>query len=107
VVVTLHQSNNKYPSGSQEFLIKKWLLYHNETLLTAGGNQAHWISHQLLIPNTYPIFKFRTRKGNFVTSFQEYYLGAGEMAQWVRALTALPKVRSSNPSNHMVAHNHL
>ena len=32
---------------------------------------------------------------------------AGEMAQWVRALTALLKVLSSNPSNHMVAHNHL
>jgi hypothetical protein len=32
--------------------------------------------------------------------------GPGEMAQWVRALTALLKVRSSNPSNHMVAHNH-
>jgi large subunit ribosomal protein L17e len=31
---------------------------------------------------------------------------AGEMALWVRALTALPKVLSSNPSNHMVAHNH-
>jgi hypothetical protein len=33
--------------------------------------------------------------------------GAGEMAQWLRALTALPKVLSSNPSNHMVAHNRL
>ena len=32
--------------------------------------------------------------------------GAGEMAQWLRAPTALPKVLSSNPSNHMVAHNH-
>jgi hypothetical protein len=31
---------------------------------------------------------------------------AGEMAQWVRALTTLPKVLSSNPTNHMVAHNH-
>jgi hypothetical protein len=29
------------------------------------------------------------------------------MAQWLRALTALPEVVSSNPSNHMVAHNHL
>jgi hypothetical protein len=29
------------------------------------------------------------------------------MDQWVRALTALPKFLSSNPSNHMVAHNHL
>jgi hypothetical protein len=31
----------------------------------------------------------------------------GEMAQWLRALAALPEVLSSNPSNHMVAHNHL
>jgi hypothetical protein len=31
---------------------------------------------------------------------------AGEMAQWLRAPTALPKVMSSNPSNHMMAHNH-
>ena len=30
---------------------------------------------------------------------------AGEMAQWLRTLTPLPKVLSSNLSNHMVAHN--
>jgi hypothetical protein len=29
---------------------------------------------------------------------------AGEMAQWLRALTAVPEVLSSIPSNHMVAH---
>jgi hypothetical protein len=28
------------------------------------------------------------------------------MAQRLRALTALPKVMSSNPSNHMVAYNY-
>jgi hypothetical protein len=33
--------------------------------------------------------------------------GAGEMAQWLRAPTALPEVLSSNPSTHTVAHNHL
>ena len=33
--------------------------------------------------------------------------GAGEIAQWLRALTGLPGVLSSIPSNHMVAHNHL
>ena len=38
--------------------------------------------------------------------FKKAILGAGEMAQWLRAQTALPKVLSSNPSNHMVAHNH-
>jgi hypothetical protein len=32
---------------------------------------------------------------------------AGEVAQWLRALTALPEVLSSIFSNHMVAHNHL
>jgi hypothetical protein len=32
---------------------------------------------------------------------------AGEMAQWLRALRALPEVLSSIPSNHLVAHNHL
>ena len=34
---------------------------------------------------------------------------AGKIAQQVRALTALPKVLSSNPSNHnyIVAHDHL
>jgi hypothetical protein len=33
--------------------------------------------------------------------------GAEVMAQRLRAPTALPKVLSSIPSNHMVAHNHL
>jgi hypothetical protein len=32
---------------------------------------------------------------------------AGEMAQRLTALTALPEVLSSIPSNHTVAHNHL
>jgi hypothetical protein len=35
-------------------------------------------------------------------------LGVGEMmAQWLRALTALPEVLSSIPRNHVVAHSHL
>jgi len=34
-------------------------------------------------------------------------LGAGEMAQRLRVLAVLPEVLSSNPSNHMMAHNHL
>jgi hypothetical protein len=35
-----------------------------------------------------------------------FTLGAREMAQWLKALTALPKVLSSIPSNYMVTHNH-
>jgi hypothetical protein len=32
---------------------------------------------------------------------------AGEMVQWLGTPTDLLKVLSSNPSNHMVAHDHL
>jgi hypothetical protein len=39
--------------------------------------------------------------------FEKLSFRAGEMAQQLRALTAILKVLSSNPSNHMVAHNHL
>jgi hypothetical protein len=39
--------------------------------------------------------------------FKKVCTGAGEMAQRVRALTALLKVLSSNLSHHMVAHNAL
>jgi hypothetical protein len=39
---------------------------------------------------------------------KEFYLSAGEqMAQQLRALTALPEVLSSIPRNHLVTHNHL
>jgi hypothetical protein len=37
----------------------------------------------------------------------KYTIRGGEMAQWLRALTVLLKAMSSNPSNHMVAHNNL
>jgi hypothetical protein len=40
------------------------------------------------------------------TDIKKWVVGAGEMAQWIRKLTALPKVLSSSPSNHMMAHNH-
>ena len=33
--------------------------------------------------------------------------GAGEMTQWLRALTLLPEVQGSIPSIHMLAHNRL
>jgi len=47
---------------------------------------------------------------NWVAAFHDWMKRrprAKEMAQWLRALTALPEVMSSNPSNHIVAHNHL
>jgi hypothetical protein len=40
-------------------------------------------------------------------AFKTLAFVAGEMAQWLRALNALPEVLSSIPSNHMVAHNYL
>jgi hypothetical protein len=41
------------------------------------------------------------------STFKNRFSGAGEMAQQLRALTALPKVLNSIPSNHMLTHNHL
>jgi hypothetical protein len=41
---------------------------------------------------------------NKTNVFKKDMLWAGEIAQWLRALTALPKVLSSIPSNYMVAH---
>jgi hypothetical protein len=38
--------------------------------------------------------------------FKNKQTGAGEMAQWLRALPAFPEVLSSISSNNMVAHNH-
>jgi hypothetical protein len=37
----------------------------------------------------------------------ELHLWAGEIVQWLRALTVLPEVLSLIPRNHMVTHNHL
>jgi hypothetical protein len=55
----------------------------------------------LKVPQAYreitPVFKSFLKKLCFRT---------GEMAQQLRALTSLPKDLSSNPSNHMMAHNH-
>jgi hypothetical protein len=48
------------------------------------------------------MFNFLSLQGN---TNQICFDGAGEMIQWLRALTALPEVLSSSPSNHMVAQN--
>jgi hypothetical protein len=51
---------------------------------------------------------FKLLECNFkMQVFKNSFPGAGEMAQWLRALAALPEVLSSIPRNHMVAHNHL
>ena len=41
------------------------------------------------------------------SSLKTSLVGAGEVAQRIRALTVLPEVLSSIPFNHMVDHNHL
>jgi|UPI00001F1157 hypothetical protein len=44
----------------------------------------------------------------FIIYEEKFYMNVLPLgAQWLRALTALPKVLSSNSSSHMVAHNHL
>jgi hypothetical protein len=73
-------------------LITHYLNFH---VCTARPSQACFVkgSEQLEMKESSEFF----RKGKH---------GTGEMAQWVRALTALPEVLSSIPGNHMVAYNH-
>ena len=40
-------------------------------------------------------------------AFKKIHIRAREMTRQLKALTALLKILSSNPSNYMVAHNHL
>ena len=62
--------------------------------------REYWSSPGMSPLNGYPIFQYQ------MITPKSLCVGAGEMAQRVRTLTALPKFMSSNPSNHMVAHNH-
>jgi hypothetical protein len=68
---------------------------------TWQGSQKGGVSDYISPPVLYvaPFKKVKTRAGEMD--------GAGEIAQQLRALTALPEVLSSIPSNHMVVHNHL
>jgi hypothetical protein len=68
--------------------------------MTSRSNQAIWTFKWFFFP-----LQPHINKG--FNLLKKKLLGAGEMAQWLRALTALPEVLSSIPSNHMVAHNHL
>jgi hypothetical protein len=50
---------------------------------------------------------YRLRCVHALPLVKELFGGAGEMVQGLRALTVLPEVLTSIPSNHMVVHNHL
>ncbi|XP_059126870.1 N-acetylglucosaminyl-phosphatidylinositol de-N-acetylase isoform X5 [Peromyscus eremicus] len=85
----LHQRNNSYPT-SLPILVKN-----------------SWHDNRVCI-------KHLARPGQGASTINEckraikiVHTGAGEMAQRLRALAALPEVLSSIPSNHMVPHSHL
>jgi hypothetical protein len=48
----------------------------------------------------------KTVSGNKQKEILILFCGAGEMTQRLRALTMLPEVLSSIPSNHTMPHNH-
>ena len=58
----------------------------------------------------FPVFLAVGRIGSFISRVQSdksCFLGWRDGSTLVKIQTALPEVPSSNPSNHMVAHNHL
>jgi hypothetical protein len=56
---------------------------------------------------TSQLIKWLRTQTAYLLNVKSKWAGAGEMAQELRALAALPEVLSSNPNKHMVAHNHL
>jgi hypothetical protein len=93
---TLHIHQNIPPTASQERTI---------------GMEGQWAPQQVLASSPADILKL-TLASDWelwqpwtVITFQDLH-GAGEMTQGLKALTAILKVLSSNPSNHMVAHDH-
>jgi hypothetical protein len=69
---------------------------------TVSSRRARAVQRNLVLKNQ----KINKEKES-VCHHQLTWFGAGEMPQRLRALTALPKVLSSIPSNHMVAHSGL
>ena len=60
------------------------------------GKRQQWLARKLTVSFGAPMWGLVEDKGEGL-----------EMAQLLRALTALPEVLSSISSNHMVAHKHL
>jgi hypothetical protein len=100
----LVDDKNLQSSQEDQMLAKDWLpstiaashiLLLSPWNVTSGFQDKHATSIKLILN-----FK------DLVEKKKKSKTWAGEMAQWLGALTALLKVLSSNPSNHMVAHNH-
>ena len=82
------------------------LLNHN--LLMTFKYFFHWYFSSLCqLPLSHQINKIIFLGFELTMLIYKNLSWAGEMAQQLRALTALPEVLSSISSNHMVAHNHL
>jgi hypothetical protein len=64
------------------------------------GNQACMCAHNIDVGRILIYIYMKS------INLKKVDLWAGEMAQWLRTPTAFLKVLSSNPSNHMLAHNH-
>jgi hypothetical protein len=68
------------------------------------GKMCDYINHrQVAFQATNIIYVDNVEKETSIMNILE----EGEMAQWLRDLTALPEIQSSIPSNHMVAHKYL
>jgi hypothetical protein len=75
-----------------------------ETILPESSKRCHTSLRLTIQGESVP--KGTRFLGEFFFSVRIQKCGSGEMAQQLRALTAFPKVLSSNPNNCMVAHNH-
>jgi hypothetical protein len=82
------------------------LVYVASSRLARATPTTTTITHTHIHTHTHYPYSNKRIKKRKINSL-ERNLWAGEMAQRLKALTALPEVLSSIPNNHMVAHNHL
>jgi hypothetical protein len=78
-----------------------FLIQFSLWILTSVTSEVAYICYRQSLPN------LEINLSSTPSGHKKLFSGAEEMAQSLSALSALPEVLSSSPSNHVVAHNHL
>jgi hypothetical protein len=97
----IHHNQVVFISGMQE-----WFNIQKSINIIHYINKLKYKNHMIISLDAEKAFD-KIQHPFMIKVLERTGIRAGEMAQWLRAPTALPKVPSSNPRNHMVAHNHL
>jgi hypothetical protein len=71
-----------------------------------AGKMAQWLRVRIVLVKNLGLVP-STHAGKTPIHIKSFFKKRNGLKRWLSALTALPEVLSSIPSNHMEAHNHL